>query len=142
MRIVVLVLIDCEWVWWCGICDFVDRGIGVLMLLGFLFLLLISFKRSSNGQGGQSRMGGASLNSESNVAVSNARITQNGAHAPSQLHGIYKFLIFLFLQTVVIFFYHDFVVLVWLESGFHNSNGIQISDWILFVNLYLWVFLC
>eukprot|EP00268_Persea_americana_P028233 TRINITY_DN2744_c0_g1_i1.p1 TRINITY_DN2744_c0_g1~~TRINITY_DN2744_c0_g1_i1.p1 ORF type:complete len:1973 (-),score=498.09 TRINITY_DN2744_c0_g1_i1:850-6768(-) len=45
-----------------------------------------SFKRSSNGQGGQSRMGGASLNSESNVAVSNARITQNGAHAPSQLH--------------------------------------------------------
>lgn len=55
----------------------------------FDFYFFYSFKKYSNGQGGQSRMGAANLNSESNAVVGNARITQNGVHAQSQLHGIY-----------------------------------------------------
>lgn len=69
-------------------------------------------------------MGGASLNSESNVAVSNARITQNGAHAQSQLHGIYKFLIFLFLQTVVIFL----IMILWFWFGW-NLDSITVMEY-------------
>lgn len=92
----------------------------------FYFYFFYSVKKSSNGQGGQSRIGAANLNSESNAVVGNARITQNGVHAQSRLHGIYtRFDLCIPLNIFFFnFFYHDFVVFVCLEFGLHNSDGI------------------
>ncbi|XP_058086465.1 eukaryotic translation initiation factor 4G-like [Magnolia sinica] len=46
------------------------------------------FKKSGNGQGGQSRVGPASTNSEPNAAVAANRAVQNGTHVQSHVHGV------------------------------------------------------
>lgn len=66
-----------------------------LLILGFccyclliwLGLVLFSFKKSSNGQRGQSRAAFTVANSEPTVAVTASHSVQNASHAQSQLPG-------------------------------------------------------
>ena len=52
------------------------------------FLGCISFNKSNNAQGGQSRVTSASLKSDSNDA-SAARTLHNGSHLQPPVHGMY-----------------------------------------------------
>lgn len=86
-----------------------DSRIGFLRTWFFIFFFFRlswfgSFKKSGNGQGGQSRTGPTNLSSESNFAVATTRARQNGAHVHSQLHG------------------KEFVICSWIFSSKKNKS--------------------
>lgn len=61
-------------------------------LVWFCFVLF-SFKKSSNGQRGQSRLAFTVANSEPTVAVTASHSVQNASHVQSQLPGMEPVLI-------------------------------------------------
>lgn len=69
-----------------------------LTIMGCFLLDCVSFKKSSNAQGGQSRVSIGSVSSDSTnaAAAASAHAGQNGAHSQPILHGIFQYCCFLY----------------------------------------------
>lgn len=63
------------------------RMLGFMIVVLLFFLQCVSFKKSNNAQGGQSRVSSVGVNPDPNYA-SAARTTQNGAHSQPSVHGM------------------------------------------------------
>ena len=88
----------------------------------FIFLGFVSFKKSNNAQGGQSRVTSASLKSDSNDA-SAARTLQNGSHLQPPVHGMHLRLTFPFYNFFFFFFFNSVWNVVYFNEQIVVNNG-------------------